>query len=323
MKRLICLVLCLYLLIPLASATKKTQLEFDLENFMSEHDLTEKNFALSYYNPISGERYQFNEDNFFPAGRLWTLPLHMYFYEQEKLGAYEPPVEDPLWVFKINNMTLEDCRYHSIILDKEEVSLAMRKSLGSLQNYLTMINERYGLIEEELLSETYFDGYHYSAKFLMNCARELGSHPEQYGTLMQNFSLVQTADALAGYSHTYPVVQIRGEADGMVCALAEVTAPQNYYVVAFVTQAAGGDAVLAELNDLLCDYVEESSGIAPATEPADVKPGRSESDYAVNSSSSKNNDMIVQWLLIAFGSAIAVFLIVVVIIKLCRRRRLP
>lgn len=322
MKRLICLVLCLYLLIPLASATNQTSLEFAVDKFIAEHGLTAENFSISYFNPSSGESYQFNEDRFFPAGRLWTLPLHMHFYEQETLGAYLPPAEDPLWVFKINEMTLEDCRYHSIILDKEEVAVAMRNSLGSLQTYLTMINERYGLIETELLTQEYFDGYHYSARFLMNCARELSSHPEQYGTLMKNFSLVQTADALAGYSRTYPVVQIRGEADGMVCAMAEVTAPQNYYVVAFVSEAAGGDAVLAELNELLCDYVEEASGKVPATEPAESKPGRSESDYTVNSTNNNSEEIIVQWLIIAFGGALVLFLIVMAIVKLCRRRRL-
>ena len=77
------------------------------------------NFALSYYNPTSGESYHFNETSFFPAGELWRLPLHMYYYEQESLGTYDPPPEDPTFVYTVAGLTLDEC--HAMGLNESMV----------------------------------------------------------------------------------------------------------------------------------------------------------------------------------------------------------
>ena len=162
MKRLLCLLICLCLLSSGVYAVDCDELTVRMDDFIYENDLNEDNFAICYYNPATREKYAYNETAFLPAGNTWLLPLHMYYYEQETDGAFAPPKEDPLFVYTIGDMTLEECRYHSLLLGENEASLQMRDNLGSREQYLLLINELYGHCDPDLLPDSYYSDGCYS-----------------------------------------------------------------------------------------------------------------------------------------------------------------
>ena len=241
LKRLFCVLICLILCLPATAAPAET-IDEVLREFMDIYKLDESNFSVSYYNEKTEESYAFNEKAFVPMGKLWTLPLHMYFYEEEIRGNFAPEKIDPehLQELTIAGKTLEECRYHSLILGDENVSLAMMGYVGSIMQYLQVVNERYGQIDMDELPVEFWDGKVYSVEFMMNCIRLISARPERFGELMANYNMAQRADAFADGSVPYLVVQVRGSENGYVTAAAEVSAYQPYLLVASVADSVGG-----------------------------------------------------------------------------------
>lgn len=322
MKRLLCLLICLCLLSGgVVSAVEDGELAARMDDFIYENDLDEENFAVYYYNPSTGEEFSYNETAFLPAGETWLLPLHMYYYEQETDGAFDPPREDPLFVYTIGGMTLEECRYHSILLGENEVSLQMRDNLGAREQYLLLINETYGHCDPDRLPDSYFSGGCYSAEFLMNCMRAVSERPEKFGNMMKNFSMIQTADGLADYGYPYNLVHVRGAQDGFVCDLGEISGPTTYLLVCFASEDAGGDELVARVNALFCAYVEEQSGIVAESTVLRPDRERNDTDFIVGSVGAQDNSDVLRWIAISLGALAAVALVVGVIVWILRRRK--
>ena len=321
MKRLLCLLICLCLLSSGVYAVDGDELTVRMDDFIYENDLNEDNFAICYYNPATREKYAYNETAFLPAGNTWLLPLHMYYYEQETDGAYDPPRENPMFVYTIGGMTLEECRYHSILLGENEVSLQMRDNLGTREQYQHLINEVYGHCDPESLPDSYFTDGCYSAEFLMNCMRAVSERPEKFGNMMRNFSIIQTGDGLAAYGYPYNLVHIRGEQDGFICDLGEISGPTTYLVVCFVAEDAGGDELLAQVSALLCSYVEEQSGIAVESTAVRPERERKETDFIAGSVGARDNTEALRWIAISLSALAVLALIVGVIAWILHRRK--
>ena len=59
-------------------------------NFARRATLTEDNFAISYYDTVTGESYDWNETHMMIAGSTFKLPLNLYYYELENAGEIAP-----------------------------------------------------------------------------------------------------------------------------------------------------------------------------------------------------------------------------------------
>lgn len=312
MKRLFSCLLCLLLLGAPVFAQGEPSLDEQVRALMEEYGLNADNFALHYFNHTTGESYSFNPDAFFPVGRVWTLPLHMYYFKQEALGAFE--VELGMPEYTISGMTLEKCRFESIQNGDEAVAQNMRDELGDFRQYQLLVNEAFGHCDTENLPNAFYADACYSAEFLMNCLKAISSQPEYFGNLMRSYQLVQKADGVASYGGTAQLVHIRGEADGMLCDVGEVSVAQPFLLVCFVREDAGGDAVLAELMTLLCEY---SQGDVQTAVSAPTQ--RSDSDFYVAARS--DNSLLLRWIGISLGAAAGAALLVTVAVVLLRRRR--
>lgn len=306
--RIFCCLFCLLMLIPLFSATEPEGAESVIRTFMIQNGLDASNFSMSYCDLVSGESYTFNQDTFIPVGKLRFLPTHMYFYEEETRGTFEPQTpEDP--EFTIGGMNLDDCRYHSIILSEDGISEKMQSQIGTTAQYLELINQRYGMLDPNTLPKEYWTGKSLSVRFLMNCIRIVSSQPELFTGLMSNYSMVQTADAFADGSVSYPIVQIRGEDEGYVTAVAEVSAPHNFLLVASVKTVSGGDKILGKLNQTICDYLLEiatQSGEEVVTQATTIQ---NTPNYYIGEERLEADPTLDHWLMISFGIAAVLALI--------------
>ncbi len=316
-KRVVCVLFC-FLLCGQVFAAPQSGLSVEIEAFMEEQGLNQSNFSMSYYNIQSGDSYTYCADRFVPVGRLRNLPLHMYFYEEESKGSFEPELPDQE-EFMIDNMTLSDCRYHSIILGEDGVTQKMQAYIGTSMQYMELINERYGAVAAETLPAEYWNGQVLSVEFLMNCIRKISLQPELFGDLMANYSMIQKVEAFADGTVKYPVLQIRGTDGDYVTAIAEVSAPQNFLLVASVKDSERGDELLGMLNQVVCSYVDKLEGVqeTEATEPTTQ---RNNSSYYIGEERMAKDGTVGRWLLITFGVA-GVFALIGMIAWLIWRSR--
>ena len=338
MRRVFCVMLCLLLLSSFVSAAKNETLAEQIDKYIEENGLTEENFALSYFNTETEAKYNFNEHTFFSAGDVWTLPLHMYYCLEESKDAFLPEENDPEYrnenyEYRINGMNLDTCRIESILNGNREVDQAMR---AEIMQYENVINEEFGHVEAERLPESYYTDNCYSAYFLMNCMKELELDltAKIYGDLILLYAQRPTNnEGFKSDSRTltnkYTTVQIRGEENGMVCAVAEVAAPDPYLLVCFVSEKAGGDRVMAELNELICSYIESVSrnGGGELAEVTDNKSSSAErTERALQMTGKTSNDFsgLWVWFLCALGGAGAVAALLYgldILLKYIKRKR--
>lgn len=305
MRRLFCIILSLVLLtaviLPLRAAAAPQTLSDRIAKFIYDNGLDDSNFALSYFNCATEETYAYNADACFPAGNLWKLSLHMYYYEQEMLGAFVNP-EKPSEVYTIAGMDLEECRYRSIILGDEETSIKMRDEVGSYDQYKLAVNEAFGHIPEDKIPEEFYHENVYSTRFWINSLVEIFHHGENFQNMMRNFAMVQTADGLAGYDKTYPMTHIRGEENGFVSDAGQIHGAQSYLLACSVSKEAGGDEILAKINTLICSYVEEVAGQNRPSGSDDFY--RGEGTMTVVSGGKTNQNDALLWVGIAVGGFI-------------------
>ena len=315
MKYLLCCLLCLLLLSAPVFAQEDATLDEQMRTLMDEYGLDADNFALRYHNLTTGEAYAFNQDTFFAAGWVWTLPLHMYYYIQEALGTFETEEFEP--EFTIGGLTLEQCRFRSIQNADETVAQNMREALGDFRQYQLLINETFGGYDMASLPDIFYTDTYYSAEFLMNCLKAISIHPERYGNLMQSYRLVQKAEGIASYEEA-PLVHIRGEAGGMLCDVGEVSAAQPFLVVCFVREETGGDMVLAAVNRLLSTYSQETQ-LPETTAPTAAT--RNDSDFQVGTERPNDNTIVIRWIVFSLGIAAGAALIVMELVQRIRRSR--
>ena len=330
MRRIICVLICLALLSSFAVAAKQEPLADQISNFMEINGLNEENFALSYFNTKNGEKYSFNQEAFFPVGDVWTLPLHMYYCLEESRGAFLPEENDPEYdnenyEYKIDGKNLGTCRTESILNGNKEINQAMR---AEVKQYAVAINEEFGYTDAERLPDSYFTDNCYSTHFLMNCMQALENdiNGEKYGEIIRLYA--QRPSSNEGFkSDGLPLtqrttIQIRGEEDSMVCAVAEVEAKNPYLLVCFVSKEAGGDRIMAELNALICEY-NGGSSISTTDESKTDNSGRSTADLKMTGKTSNDFSGLWKWMLYALGGAVilAVVLYTVdILLKYIKRR---
>lgn len=314
LHRMTCILFCCILLTQAFPAAPAEGIEGEIAQFMIDRGLDASNFSMSYYNPVTGESYAFNDDAFIPVGKLRFLPTHMYFYEEETRGSFEPAFpEEP--EFTIGGMNLEDCRYHSIILAEDSISEKMQAHIGTTSQYLELINQRYGMLNTSTLPAQYWSGKSLSAKFLMNCIRTVSSQPELFNELMSNYSMIQKADAFANGSVSYPIVQIRSEDGDYITAVAEVSAAQNFLLVASVKVVSGGDEVLGSLNKTICDYIMANLDAPDAGEQIQATSVQNAPNYYIGEERLEKDNTLTRWLVTSFSIA-GVFAVIGLVIWL-------
>ncbi len=327
MRKLICLLLCLSLFAAPAFAettAKPASLEERFSDFLVQNRLDGTGLSVSYYNTVTGERLDHHADRFYSVGRVWTLPLHMYYSEQEHAGAFDPPANDPEQVFTIDGLTLEKCRYQSILLNDDAVSEKMRDRLGSIGQYQQLLNDEFGHLDADALPDEFFSDTVYSTEFLLNCLIDYQRQTELFGNLMANFHQVQTDEGFGDTRYPYYMTHVRGVADGRYCDVGIISAPQPYLLACITTETLGGDQALSKINDFFSTEIAEASGQALEETTPTAARERRESDYrasAVQPAQQLKTAALLRWVAAAFGAALVLGAILTAICLLIRRRK--
>lgn len=316
MRRFFCLFLSVLLLLPcLPKAEAAVSPEEQILQLLEASGLTQDELSLSYYNIASGESYSFNSDAMLPAGSLWLLPLHMYYCEQESLGVFEPDVSRLEEAYTIGGYTLAESRYRTLLLEDSALAQTMQDQLGGYTAFKQKVNEAFGHLPPEAMTEQFLSDNCFSARFWIACLQELTLHPEIYQDLLRNYSLLQTKDGLAGGTNGRPLLQFRGEEKGITTVLGQINASAPFLLVCSVPSKES-DTLLAQLCSLFCQYAEEGETIP--VYPTETKREPSE-NMAVSTLPQDHMRELLRWVGIALGAALLLALIIAIPLRLRRR----
>ena len=98
--------------------------------FRAQYHLDETNFAVSYYNTVTGEEYNWNETAMLTAGSTFQAPAQPLLLRAAKRRRNlrrHGPAE--------GGATLDRCHYLSLVESNNELSIAMLYRIGDFRVY--------------------------------------------------------------------------------------------------------------------------------------------------------------------------------------------
>lgn len=260
----VCLVLVLSLFCPAAAAEAdprfagKTLAEV-VDAFRTEEGLNEENFALSYYNTVTGEEYAFNDTKMMVAASTFKLPLNLYYYKQELEGAISPDVlikdDTPLW----------ECHYQSIVHSNNDLSIAMLYRIGEFRTYKQVMRDTFFDMADEEIDYLYYVDNYYCTRMMLQTLRYLYDHAADYQQMLDYLLEAKPGMYFKRYVTECDVAHKFGSFEGAENDVGIIYANQPFLLVVY-TQNLIGEEVCAQAARLLKDYTDYHTE-APTAQP--------------------------------------------------------
>lgn len=148
------------------------------DSFRAEWGLTESNFAVSYYDTVTGESYDWNETHMMVAASTFKLPLNLYYYEKENAGELEPDT-----LITQGGATLDVCHYLSIVESNNEISHALLYRIGTFPEYKEAMRKYFTMTDDEIDPKYYQDNY-YCTRMMMDTLKYLYARQDEFPELI-------------------------------------------------------------------------------------------------------------------------------------------
>lgn len=148
------------------------------DDFRAEYNLTEQNFAVSYYDTVTQESYDWNETHMMVAASTFKLPLNLYYYEKENAGELEPDT-----LITQGGATLDLCHYLSIVESNNEISHALLYRIGTFPEYKEAMRKYFTMTDDEIDPKYYQDNY-YCTRMMMDTLKYLYARQDEFPELI-------------------------------------------------------------------------------------------------------------------------------------------
>ena len=148
------------------------------DDFRAEYNLTEQNFAVSYYDTVTQESYDWNETHMMVAASTFKLPLNLYYYEMENAGEI---ASDALMTQ--GGATLDLCHYLSIVESNNEISHALLYRIGTFPEYKEAMRKYFTMTDDEIDPKYYQDNY-YCTRMMMDTLKYLYARQDEFPELI-------------------------------------------------------------------------------------------------------------------------------------------
>lgn len=160
------------------------------DDFRAEYNLTEQNFAVSYYDTVTQESYNWNETHMMVAASTFKLPLNLYYYELENAGEIAPDA-----LITQGGATLDWCHYLSIVESNNEISHALLYRIGNFRDYKNAMRTYFTMTDEEIDPKYYQDNY-YCTRMMMDTLKYIYAHQ---GELTELVDYMKQSNPQNGY----------------------------------------------------------------------------------------------------------------------------
>lgn len=267
MIKLICALLAaLTLASPALAAADPAPAEADdslaarFEAFREEYGLDETNFAVSYYDTVTGEEYNWNETTMMVAASTFKLPLNLYYYELQNEGAISGDT-----VITEGGATLDRCHYLSLVESNNELSIAMLYRIGDFRTYKETMRRYFTMTDDEIDPKYYQDNY-YCTRMMMDALKYLYAHADEFPEMLDYMrqALPQDAYFLRYLSDEVPIAHKYGSFEGAENDTG-IFYTEEPFLLAVYTQSVG-EEVVAQAAVLAYDYNQEQIAQAKQAE---------------------------------------------------------
>jgi hypothetical protein len=228
-----------------------------IENFMSEHGLTEDNFVCGWYDIQTGDSFYVGEDVFRVAGSMYKLPLAMTIYDMIAEGTLTK--DDYAGGYRVG-----DALRLAIVYSDNDAAQALRTRVSSNRDEYRLRLAAYSGYEPDELPKEYFTENQLSPRFLINTLLYLYEHSDDYAELIDfmldahpgmYFKLAETDDM--------PIAHKYGYFEGNLGDCGIIYAERPFLLTAMFKGVAGSEKLLGELCALMADYASEPRAELP------------------------------------------------------------
>ena len=224
-----------------------------IDAFRAEHDLTEDNFELSYYNTVTGESYDFNETKMLYGASTYKLPLNLYYYDMQLAGE----ITGDTMITK--GSTLDEAHYQSLVYSNNELSYSLWRRIGDWPEYKQAMRKYFTMTDEEIPQNYYYD-HLFCTRMMMDTLKVVWDGQENYTELIDDLKIA----CPGAYFKTYidvdetPIAHKYGSYNGAENDVGIIWAAQPFLLAVYtsgLSYGAGG-------NVLFKTYVEEQARLA-------------------------------------------------------------
>ena len=267
MIKLICALLAaLTLASPALAAADPAPAEADdslaarFEAFREEYGLDETNFAVSYYDTVTGEEYNWNETTMMVAASTFKLPLNLYYYELQNAGEITGGT-----VITEGGATLDRCHYLSLVESNNELSIAMLYRIGDFRTYKETMRRYFTMTDEEI-DPKYYQNNFYCTRMMMDALKYLYAHADEFPEMLDYMeqSLPRDAYFLHDLADEVTIAHKYGSFEGAENDTG-IFYTEEPFLLAVYTQSVG-EEVVAQAAVLAYDYNQEQIAQAKQAE---------------------------------------------------------
>lgn len=222
-------------------------LEEAVSGFLTQNGLNREDFALSYYNTVTGESYGYRDTAMMVAASTFKVPLNLYYYDLERSGEIDPDA----WIDGAGT-TLSDAHYQSLVHSNNEVSIGLLYNLGDFRTYKTLMRKYFTMTDEEIDYIYYVDNY-YCTRMMLDALKYLYDNSADFEEMLGYMKEAQPGEYFkAGVPEEYEVAHKYGWFEGAVNDVGIIYTPEPF-LLAVYTQDLGAPAV-ADAAALMTAY---------------------------------------------------------------------
>ncbi len=253
MKKVLCVLLTALLLTGGARAAQPERtLAERFDAFRETYGLNEENFAVSYYDTVSGEEYNWNETTMLVAASTYKLPLNLYYYEMQNEGQISGDT-----VITEGGATLDRCHYLSLVESNNEVSIALLYRIGNFRTYKETMRRYFTMTDDEI-DPKYYQNNYYCTRMMMDTLKYLYANAEQFPEMLDYMKQSLPQDAY--FRHYLPeedvvIAHKYGSFEGAENDTG-IFYTEQPFLLAVYTQSVG-EEIVAQAAQLAYEYNQE------------------------------------------------------------------
>ena len=245
-------------------------LEAAVADFMADHGMTEKNFAMAWRDLTDGTEYLFNGDRFCRAASMYKLPLAMCCFDMLAEGSLS---EGEI----VGGFSVGNALRLAVVNSHNEAAQALRYRISYDRTEYRNALARYSGLELDTLPTEYYTENCMSPRLLLGTLQTLYDRSEDYQTLI---GYMKEANPKHYFRHSESETEAAhkyGSMDGWTNDCGIIYAQRPFLLVAFTYGVPYGERTLGELRDLMEAYADvlarEAAAAAepePSPEPTPV-----------------------------------------------------
>ena len=273
--RKLCLLLAALLVLTVGAAAQEIPEDFSdvtletlMEQFRQDHGLTEKNFAISYYNTVTGESYAWNDTWFSIAASTYKLPLNLYYYDMQLAGEITGDT------MITRGASLDEAHYQTLVYSNNELAYSLWRRIGDWPEYKTAMRKYFTMTDDEIPQNYYYD-HVFCTRMMMDTLKVVWDGQEQYPELIDYLKIA----CPGAYFKTYldvdetPVAHKYGSYEGAENDVGIIWAERPFLLavytsglsygpggnvdMAYADGQSAGSVVCGQLAVLLKTYLDE------------------------------------------------------------------